>query len=122
MKSLRAIPLALGLALAGVGMAQAQQPYPKQFADQWSSACLSSCQTNTLYKGREQQTCASYCGCILEEAQANVPLEVAMQADKDLAAKNYQSDAVKRVNQVTNQCQSRFAPQTPPGRQTRTTR
>jgi hypothetical protein len=63
-----------------------------------------------LYKGR-QGLCTAYCTCVVQEAQANVPLEVAMQADKDLAAKNNQSDAVKRVNEVTTQCQSRFAPQ-----------
>ena len=110
MRSIWSVPLTIALAIAGVSIAQAQQAYPEQFANQWSNACVSSCQSNAMYKER-QGLCTAYCTCILQEAQANVPLEVAMQADKDLAANNNQSDAVKRVNQVTNQCQSRFAPQ-----------
>ncbi len=124
MRSIWSVPLTIALAIAGASVAQAQTAYPQQFADQWSNACVSSCQSgNTMYKGREG-LCTAYCSCILQEAQANVPLEVAMQADKDLAAKKNDTDAVKRVNQVTNQCQSRFAPQQqqPPGKQTRSTR
>ena len=60
-----------------------------------------------MYKGREG-VCQAYCSCVVEEAQANVPLEVAIQADKDLAAKNNNTPAVQKVGQVTNQCQARF--------------
>ena len=110
MRSIWSVPLTIALAIGGAGVAQAQQAYPEQFANQWANSCISSCQSNAMYKGRES-VCTAYCTCIVQEAQANVPLEVAMQADKDLAAKNNQSDAVKRVNQVTTTCQSRFTPQ-----------
>lgn len=110
MKSIWSVPLALALAIAGSSLAGAQQQqYPRQFADQWMNSCLSSCQGNTLYKGREG-VCSAYCTCIVQEAQANVPLEVALQADKDLAAKKSDTEAVQRVSQVTSQCQSRYAP------------
>jgi hypothetical protein len=112
MKSVWSVPLTLALFVGGAGLAQAQQPYPSQFAERWSSSCMASCQNNTLYKSRPG-TCASYCGCVVQEVQAKVPLEVAMQADKDLAAKNNQSEAVQRVNQVVHQCQSRVAAPAP---------
>jgi hypothetical protein len=112
MKSVWSVPLALALAIAGVGLAQAQQPYPSQFADQWVNSCVSSCQTNDLYKGR-QGLCPSYCTCIVQESQTRIPLEVAMQADRDWAAKNYKSEAVQRVSQVAHHCQTRVLPPQP---------
>ncbi|TXL76030.1 hypothetical protein FHP25_13140 [Vineibacter terrae] len=112
MKPLRSAWLAFALALAGAGLAQAQQPYPSQFADQWINSCVASCKTNELYKAR-QGLCPSYCTCIVQESQTSVPLEVAMQADRDWAAKNYKSEAVQRVSKVANQCQSRVLPPQP---------
>lgn len=114
MRFVWSIPLTFALAIAGSSLAQAQQRYPAQFANQWSNACLQSCKNNALYKGREG-ICPSYCTCVLEEAQAKVPLEVAMQADKDLAAKKHDTPAVQQVNQVTHACQSRFQAQKPAG-------
>ncbi len=114
MKSVWSAALAFALALAGAGLAQAQQPYPSQFADQWLNSCVSSCQSNDLYKGR-QGLCPSYCTCIVQESQSSIPLEVAMQADRDWAAKNYKSEAVQRVGKVANQCQARIVPQQPAG-------
>lgn len=110
MKSIWSVPMAVALFVGGVGLAQAQQPYPAQFAERWSSSCMSSCQNNALYKGRPG-ACQSYCGCVVQEAQASIPLEVAMQADKDMAAKNNKTEAVQRVNQVVHQCQSRMSSQ-----------
>lgn len=119
MRSVWSVPMALALALAA-GAVQAQQAYPSQFANQWMNSCVSSCQSNALYKDR-QGICTPYCTCIVQEVQASVPLEVAMQADKDLANKVEKSEAVQRVNQVTHQCQTRFAPQQP-AKQTRQTK
>lgn len=118
MKSVWSVPLAMALFAGGIGMAQAQQAYPAQFAERWSSACMTSCQNNALYKGKEGM-CSSYCGCVVQEAQANIPLEVAMQADKDMAAKNNNTEAVQRVNQVVHQCQSRVTPPSQPGKSMR---
>jgi hypothetical protein len=114
MRSVWSIPLTFALVIAGTSLAQAQQRYPAQFANQWSNACLESCKGNMLYKGRSG-ICPSYCTCVLDEAQAKVPLEVAMQADKDLAAKKNDTEAVKKVNEVTLACQSRFQAQMPAG-------
>jgi len=121
MRSVWSVPMAFALALATAGVVQAQQPYPSQFANQWMNSCVSSCQSNALYKDR-QGVCAPYCTCIVQEVQASVPLEVAMQADKDLANKVEKSEAVQRVNQVTHQCQTRFAPPQQPAKQTRQTK
>lgn len=115
MKSLWSVPLALALVVVGANLAQAQQGYPTQFAEQWRNSCLSSCQTNALFKGRER-LCPSYCGCIVQEAQATIPLEMAIQAERDLAAKNNRTPAVQRVSQVTNQCQARTLPQQQPSK------
>jgi hypothetical protein len=106
MKSIWSIPLAFALVIAGAGLASAQQPYPTQVTEQWRSSCQSSCQTNQLFRGRER-LCPSYCGCIVQEAQASVPLEVVRQAETDLQAKRNNTPAVQRVNRVTNQCQTR---------------
>jgi hypothetical protein len=114
MKSVWSIPVAFALVLAGAGLAQAQQRYPAQFANQWSNACQESCKGNSLYRDRAG-ICPSYCTCVLEEAQAKVPLEVAIQADKDLAAKKNDTEAVKKVNEATLACQSRFQAQKPAG-------
>lgn len=119
MRSVWSVPMALALAITTAGVVQAQQPYPSQFSNQWMNSCVSSCQSNALYKDR-QAVCAPYCTCIVQEVQASVPLEVAMQAEKDLANKNNNSEAVQRVNQVTHQCQARFAPQQAPTRQSKT--
>ncbi len=114
MRFVWSIPLTFALAIAGSSLAQAQQRYPAQFANQWSNSCQESCKGNTLYKDRAG-ICPSYCTCVLEEVQAKVPLEVAIQADKDLAAKKNDTEAVKKVNEATLACQSRFQAQKPAG-------
>jgi hypothetical protein len=112
MRSVQAITLAFVLALAGAGLAQAQQRYPAQFANSFSSSCLESCRTSPGWKGREA-LCPSYCTCVIDEAQASVPLEVAIQSDKDWAANNRTSPAVERMRQVSLTCQGRVLPPQP---------
>jgi hypothetical protein len=100
---------------AGAAFAQTPQAYPPQFTNQWQNSCMESCKANALYKGREGAVCPSYCGCVIQEVQAKIPLEVAMQADKDMAAKNNESEPVRRVSQLVHQCQARFMPPQPTG-------
>jgi hypothetical protein len=116
MKSVWSAPMALALVAAAVSAASAQQPYPAQVSEQWRNSCLGSCQTNALFKGRER-LCPSYCGCIVQEAQASIPLEVVRQAETDLEAKRSNTPALQRIGQVSNQCQTRVlgrAPSTKP--------
>jgi hypothetical protein len=101
--------MALALVLAGSGLVQAQQAYPAQFANTFSNSCLDSCRSSQGWKGR-QGLCPSYCTCMLDQAQASVPLEMAIQADKDWAANNKTSPAVERMKQVSLQCQARVLP------------
>ena len=112
MRSVQAVTLAFAFALAGSGLAQAQQPYPAQFANSFSNSCLESCRGSAGWKGREA-LCPSYCTCVIDEAQASVPLEVAIQSDKDWAANNRNSPAVERMRQVSLTCQSRVLPSQP---------
>jgi hypothetical protein len=112
MRSVRAVTVAFALALAGSGLAWAQQPYPAEFANSFSKSCLDSCRTSPGWKGREA-LCPSYCTCLMDEAQASVPLEVALQSDKDWASNNRNSPAVERMKQVSLTCQSRVLPSQP---------
>ncbi|MCW5746545.1 MAG: hypothetical protein KIT36_10140 [Alphaproteobacteria bacterium] len=121
MRSVWSVPLAVALVVAGAGLVQAQQPYPAQFANQWTNSCLSSCQSNPLYKGRER-LCPSYCTCVVQESQASIPIETVMQAERDLQAKNNQSPAVQRMNQVAHRCQARVLPPQQPLNQGKTKR
>ncbi|HJQ58163.1 MAG TPA: hypothetical protein VJ890_14745 [Vineibacter sp.] len=116
MKSFWSVPLAMALVVAATGLSSAQQPYPTQFANQWTNGCLNSCQTNSLFRGKER-LCPSYCGCVVQQAQASVPLEMAMQAEKDLAAKK-NTPEVQRVNDVVRQCQTRVLGPAPAGKPT----
>ena len=106
MKRLRSILSVSTFAVAVAVPAKAQQAYPAPFIGQWQSACLSACRANPAYKGREVN-CPSYCACVVREAQASLPLDVVLQANRDLQTGNGKSEAVLKLDQVLKECQGR---------------
>ena len=109
MKAMVPALIAAVTVLAAFGPAQAQQRYPDAFTANMRQHCLSSCSTNPQIKGREA-SCSSFCSCFVDEAQRQLPLEVAMEAEKDHQAKQPNSPAVQRVRMVAGQCSGRHFP------------
>lgn len=107
MKRLRLCVSALIVAVAVP--AAAQQPYPASFTSQWQNACLSACQVNPAYAGRQAQ-CPAYCACVVQSAQASLPLDVVVQANRDVQAGNRGSESVLKLDQVLKGCQARVMP------------
>jgi hypothetical protein len=109
MKAIASMLVATATMLGGFGVANAQQPYPTAFANNMRQHCLNSCSTNPQIRGREAN-CSTFCSCFVDEAQRQLPLEVAMEAEKDYTAKQPNSPAVQRVRVVAGQCSGRHFP------------
>lgn len=92
--------------VATAGGATAQPSYPAPFIDQWQGACLTSCKANPAYQGREAH-CPSYCACVVQAAQASFPMDVVLQANRDLQAGNSGSPSVLKLDHVLKSCQGR---------------
>jgi hypothetical protein len=112
MKVMASVLVAAATLLGGFGVAHAQQSYPASFANNMREHCLSSCSANPQIRGREA-SCTSFCGCVVEETQRQIPLEVAMEAEKDYTNKQPNSPAVQRVRVVGGQCSGRYFPPVP---------
>lgn len=108
MKAMASVLVVAATMLTGfAGAAQTPRPYPEAFSNNMRQHCLSSCSTNPQIRGREA-SCTSYCGCVVDETQRQIPLEVAMEAEKDYTAKQPNSPAVQRVRVVAGQCSGRY--------------
>ncbi len=106
MKRLWSALLASGLAAVVAVPAKAQQSYPAMFTSQWQNACLGACGTNPAYKGREAN-CPAYCACVVHDAQASLPFDVVLQANRDVQSGNGRSESVQKLDHVLRRCQVR---------------
>jgi hypothetical protein len=110
MKAVASVLVVAATMLTGfAGMAQAPGSYPTAFSNNMRQHCLDSCRANPQIRGREA-SCSSFCGCVVDETQRQIPLEVAMEAEKDYTAKQPNSPAVQRVRVVAGQCSGRYFP------------
>ena len=113
MKVMASVLVVAATMLTGfAGMAQTPAAYPAEFSSNMRQHCLSSCSTNPQIKGREA-SCGTFCGCVVDETQRQIPLEVAMEAEKDYTNKQPNSPAVQRVRSVAGQCSGRYFPPPP---------